>query len=99
MDEPFHVSRRRILAVGVGVAGASVAHADSAGRNQPAEGVELKADISMPGMAHHASFDDRGKGDYEAQVTLEMAGMWDVDLNASKDGRTKQQRLNIEVGN
>jgi hypothetical protein len=69
------------------------------GSNQPVEGVELKADISMPGMAQHTSFDDRGKGDYETQVTLEMAGNWDVDLNASKDGRTKQQRLNIEVGN
>jgi len=73
---------------------------DAAG--QPAEGVELKADVSMSGGANGAQqvrFDERGKGDYEAQVTLESPGNWDVDLSAKQGERNKQLRLNIEVGN
>ncbi len=72
------------------------------GAGEPAEGVELKADVSMSGGANGAMqvrFDDRGKGDYEAQVTLEAPGNWDVDLSAKQGERNKQQRLNIEVGN
>jgi hypothetical protein len=70
--------------------------------NQPADGVTLKADISMAGMDHgaqHLTLDGRGNGDYDGQVTLEMAGSWDVDLTASKDDKSKQLRLMIDVGN
>jgi hypothetical protein len=31
-------------------------------------------------------------------VNLEMAGSWDVDLTATKDGKSRQQKLSIEVG-
>jgi hypothetical protein len=71
---------------------------DAAG--QPATGVTVKADVTMSGMEHgaHVTLDDRGGGDYDGQVNLEMAGSWDVDLTASRDGKTRQQKLNIEVG-
>lgn len=70
--------------------------------NQPADGVTLKADISMSGMDHgaqHIVLDGRGNGDYDGQVNLEMPGSWDVDLTATKDDKTRQQRLLIDVGN
>ena len=70
--------------------------------NQPAEGVTLKADVSMAGMgsgAQHLTLDGRGNGDYEGQVTLEMPGAWDVDLTATKDDKSKQLRLIVDVGN
>lgn len=69
--------------------------------DKPADDVELKADVSMSGMDHgsqHLVLDGRGNGDYEGQVNLEMAGSWDVDLTATKDGKSRQQRLSIEVG-
>lgn len=68
--------------------------------DQPADGVDLQADLSMPGMggAQHVTLSGRGNGNYEGEVTLEMAGSWDVDLTASKDGKTKKQKLDIEVG-
>ncbi len=72
------------------------------GANQPMEGVDLKADVSMSGGANGAQqvrFDDRGKGDYEAQVTVETPGNWDVDLTAAQGEQSKKQRLYIEVGN
>ena len=55
----------------------------------------------MSGMDHgsqHLTLDGKGDGDYEGQMNLEMAGSWDVDLTATKDGKSRQQRLNIEVG-
>jgi hypothetical protein len=69
--------------------------------DKPADEVELKADISMAGMDHgsqHLTLNGKGNGDYEGQLNLEMAGSWDVDLTATKDGESRQQRLNIEVG-
>lgn len=71
---------------------------DAAG--QPATGISLKGSLSMNGMSqsHDVSFDDRGNGDYEGQVTLEMPGVWDVDLTASQGDKIKQLRLNVEVG-
>ncbi len=71
------------------------------GANQPADGVTLKADVTMTGMDHgaqHITLSGKGDGDYEGQVNLEMAGPWDVDLTASKDGKSRQQKLSIEVG-
>jgi YtkA-like len=69
--------------------------------NQPADGVTLKADVSMGGMdrgAQHLTLSGKGDGDYEGQLDLEMAGSWDVDLTGSKDGKSRQQKLNIDVG-
>lgn len=72
---------------------------DAAG--QPADDVEVKANVSMSGMdqgAQQLTLSGEGNGDYSGQVSLDMAGSWDVDLTASKDGKTRQQRLSIEVG-
>jgi hypothetical protein len=69
--------------------------------NQPADGVELKADVSMSGMdqgAQHLVLSGRGNGDYDGRLNLEMGGSWDVDLTATKDGKSRQQKLSIEVG-
>jgi hypothetical protein len=66
--------------------------------NQPADGVTLNADVSMGGAAQHLTLSGKGDGDYETQMNLEMAGSWDVDLTATKDGKSRQQRLSIEVG-
>jgi hypothetical protein len=69
--------------------------------SQPADGVEIKADVSMSGMDHgsqHLTLTGRGNGDYEGEVNLEMPGSWDVDLTANKDGKSRQQKLSIEVG-
>jgi len=68
---------------------------------QPADEVTVKADVTMSGMEHgaHVTLDGRGSGDYEGQVSLEMAGSWDVDLTATKGDRSRQQKLSIEVNN
>ncbi len=69
--------------------------------NQPADGVTLKADVSMSGMdqgAQHLTLSGKGGGDYEGTVKLDMAGSWDVDLTATQDGKSRQQKLSIEVG-
>jgi hypothetical protein len=69
--------------------------------SQPADGVTLKADVAMSGMDHgaqHLTLSGKGNGDYEGQVNLEMAGSWDVDLTATRDGKSRQQKLSIEVG-
>lgn len=66
--------------------------------NQPADGVTLDADVSMGGMSQHLTLSGTGGGDYETQMNLEMAGSWDVDLTATKDGKSRQQRLSIDVG-
>jgi len=67
---------------------------------QPADGVTVEADVSMSGMdqgAQHVTLDGKGGGDYEGDVKLEMAGSWDVDLTAARDGKSGKQRLSIEV--
>ena len=68
--------------------------------NQPADGVELNADVSMPGMngAQHVSFSGTGDGDYQGAVKVEMAGSWDVELSATREGKSSKQRFTIEVG-
>jgi nitrogen fixation protein FixH len=71
---------------------------DAAG--QPAEGVDLEADLSTTGMGgspQHVTFEDAGAGDYTADVTVADPGGWDVNLSASKDGKTKHQRFYIDV--
>ncbi|MDR3764070.1 MAG: FixH family protein [Acidobacteriota bacterium] len=72
---------------------------DAAG--EPATGVNLKGSLSMNGMSQttEVTFDERGNGDYEAPVTLEMPGVWDASLTASKGDKIKQLRLIVEVGN
>jgi YtkA-like len=69
--------------------------------DQPADGVTLQADVLMAGMdqgAQHLTLSGKGGGDYEGQVKLEMAGSWDVGLTATRDGKSRQQKLSIEVG-
>lgn len=70
------------------------------GANQPADGVTLKADVTMSGMdgAHHVTLSGSGNGDYEGQVNLDMAGSWDVDLTATKDDKNREQKFSIQVG-
>jgi nitrogen fixation protein FixH len=48
--------------------------------------------------SQHLTLNGRGNGDYEGEVNLEMPGSWDVDLTANKDGKSRQQKLSIEVG-
>jgi nitrogen fixation protein FixH len=71
---------------------------DAAG--QPAEGVDLEADLSTTGMGgspQHLTFDDTGAGDYTADVTLPDPGGWDVKITAAKEGKSKHQSFHIEV--
>jgi len=71
---------------------------DAAG--QPAEGVDLEADLSttaMAGSPQHVTFDDAGAGDYTADVNLSEPGGWDLNLGASKDGKTKHQRFYLQL--
>ncbi|MDR3740772.1 MAG: FixH family protein [Terracidiphilus sp.] len=70
--------------------------------NQPADGVTLKADVSMAGMSsgdQHLTLDGHGNGDYDGRVNLDMAGSWDVNLTASRDGKSQQLKLFLDVGN
>lgn len=69
------------------------------GTDQPADGLTLKADISMGGTSHQVELIGRGSGDYDATVTLEMPGAWAMELTATKDEKTRQQRFYIDVGN
>lgn len=67
---------------------------------QPAEGVDLEADLATTGMGgslQHVTFDDNGAGDYSAEVNLPEPGGWDIDLTASKKGKTKHQRFYLDV--
>ena len=68
--------------------------------NQPADGVEVNADLSTLGMngSHHVALSGVGNGDYEGEVDLEMAGSWDVDLSATRDDKSSKQRVILEVG-
>lgn len=72
---------------------------DAAGA--PATGLSVHGSLTMNGMSQGAevAFDERGNGDYEGQATLEMPGIWDLDLTASQGDKIKKLRLNVEVGN
>ena len=68
--------------------------------NQPADGVQVNADVSMLGAggSHHVELSGQGNGDYEGEVDLETAGSWDVDLSATRDDKSSKQRFAIDVG-
>lgn len=68
---------------------------------QPADGLTVKAEVTMNGGARGASLtlDSRGSGDYEGQFSVESPGMWDVDLTASQEDKVKRQRITLDVGN
>ncbi len=68
--------------------------------NQPADGVEVNADVSMLGMngPQHVTLSGMGNGDYEGEVDLEAPGSWDVDLSATRDDKSSKQRFAMEVG-
>jgi hypothetical protein len=44
------------------------------------------------------TFSGTGDGDYQGELKVEMAGSWDVDLSATRDGKSSKLRLIIEVG-
>jgi hypothetical protein len=67
----------------------------------PAEGVNMEADVSIGGMGERLQripLEDRGAGDYEADVSLNMPGSWGVNVIADKDGKHKEQRFYVDVG-
>jgi YtkA-like protein len=67
--------------------------------NQPADGVEVSAELSMPGVSGpRVTLGGTGNGDYEGEVDLETAGSWDVDLAATRDDKSSKQRFAVEVG-
>jgi hypothetical protein len=71
---------------------------DAAG--QPASGLIIEADVYMSSIDHtaqHVTLRGKGNGNYEGRVEMERAGIWNVDLTASKDGKLNRQRLSIEV--
>lgn len=62
-------------------------------------GASIQADVSMPGAGfQHATFEDRGGGNYDADVELNSVGTWDVDVTASQGETSRQERLTLEVG-
>jgi hypothetical protein len=67
--------------------------------SQPADGVSVDADLSMMGggATQHLALGGAGGGDYEAAVTVDQPGSWDVDLTASKDGKSSKQRVSFDV--
>jgi hypothetical protein len=67
----------------------------------PAEGINLQGDVSIGGIGEgpqHISFDDRGAGDYEAELDLNIPGSYSMNVTADKDGKHKEQRFYIDVG-
>ena len=67
----------------------------------PAEGVNLQAQVSIGGIGEgpqHITFDDRGAGDYQASLDLNMPGSYSVNVIADKDGKHKEQRFYVDVG-
>jgi hypothetical protein len=72
---------------------------DAAGR--PTDGLSVEANFSISGVdsgAQHVILHRKGRGVYEGKVNLEMAGSWEVDLTAEKDGKRGRERLTLEVG-
>jgi hypothetical protein len=70
------------------------------GAGDPVTGATVQATVSQGGggSLRQVTLDDRGQGDYEGDVSLEAPGSWDVDLQATKDGKVRQQRFYIDVG-
>jgi hypothetical protein len=68
--------------------------------DRPADGIDVGADLSMlgGGNTQHVALSGRGGGDYEGEVTPDLPGSWYVDLTASKDGQSKKQRFDLDVG-
>jgi len=67
----------------------------------PAEGVNVQGDISVGGLGEngqHIEFSDRGAGDYEAELDLNMPGSWTLNVTAERDGKQKEERFYIDVG-
>lgn len=71
------------------------------GAGLPVDGLKIEAYAAMSGSEHGArrlTLRSKGNGNYEGRVSLELAGSWDVDLSATKDGKSARERLNIDVG-
>lgn len=71
---------------------------DSAGK--PADKLTVDVYLSMSGADHEirqVTLRGRGNGDYEGRINFDMAGAWNVDITAIKDGIKSEQRISIEV--
>jgi YtkA-like protein len=71
---------------------------DPGGHPVDAENVKLELNMDMPGMVMHSGAKikkDDGTGDYQAQLTPDMAGDWSVDL--SYQGPQGPAKLKVPV--
>jgi nitrogen fixation protein FixH len=67
---------------------------------KPADGLAVEADASLAGLngSKHVTFRRNGNGAYEGELEVNTTGSWNVDLTATKNGKSSRQRLNIDVG-
>lgn len=67
---------------------------------KPADGLTVEADASLTGLngSKHVAFRRKGNGAYEGELEVDTTGTWNVDLTATKNGRSSRQRLNLDVG-
>jgi nitrogen fixation protein FixH len=67
---------------------------------KPADGLTVEADVSLTGLngSKHVAFRRKGNGAYEGKLEVDTTGTWNVDLTATKNGKSSRQRLDIDVG-
>jgi hypothetical protein len=71
------------------------------GSGNPVTGATVIATVttgSNSSTLRQVTLDDMGKGDYQGDVNLETPGIWDIDLQATREGKVRQQRFSIMVG-
>lgn len=68
--------------------------------NQPGTGYAVKTEFNMSRMDHgtmSATLKETSPGIYSGAVPLPMGGEWDVDVTATKDGKTIQKALTVQL--
>lgn len=97
---PFHFSLATDPATPIAAAPLTLLVHVTDAASQPAAGLHVSAELSMLGSAHmvQVELDDRGAGDYAAEVRLEAPGSWNVDLTASGEGKSARHRFPLLVG-
>ena len=67
---------------------------------KPADGLTVEAEVSMTGLngSKHVTLHRKGNGAYEGELEVDTTGSWNVDLMATKNGKSSRQRLNLDVG-
>jgi YtkA-like len=72
---------------------------DPGGHPVAAENVKVELDMNMPGMAMHsgAKIKNDGMGDYQADLTPDMAGDWSVDVSYQGPQGPAQLRVPVNV--